>query len=181
MEQKKPGGLLVWARLLRGMAARNRNRLKKLVLTGLPLLLAAVYLFFVLQCLPDALHIQAVSRQSIGFGQVLSENRIDLESRILDASSYDYYGVLLSHTEGRFSEARQLRLRIACAFALVPLWKDQYINPNVYDGGQWRMTIVYEDREQSICGSNAHPPLYWLAAREIRSLYQSVEKAQKTG
>jgi len=37
-------------------------------------------------------------------------------------------------------------------------WQDEYVNPTILDGTQWKLKLVHGDREKKIYGSNMFPP-----------------------
>ncbi len=151
----------------------NKRTLKYCLAGGLLLGVLCLLLFglsFTARSLKAAAHIRSLRFESLGFGQVLFEYQLDLDTGLAEYNSYEYDGTLRTHKEGRLSDAQQKQLQRACGLALVPLWKDQYVDPRICDGDQWRMVIGYEDEEKGIFGSNAYPPFYWWLRRRISEI-----------
>ncbi|MCM1039030.1 MAG: hypothetical protein NC434_06860 [Ruminococcus sp.] len=124
-------------------------------------------------------NIRTLSYQSIGWGVVLVEYKFDFADDLVEVNYYDYDETLHTHREDTFSPEQQKKLRLACAFSLMPVWKWSYHNPAVSDGDQWEVMITYNNgKEKRTYGSNAYPLLYPLAHDTITSISDTLRQTE---
>ncbi|MDE5858967.1 MAG: hypothetical protein K2H23_01025 [Oscillospiraceae bacterium] len=73
-------------------------------------------------------------------------------------------------TDITVSENNLRELKMKMAFALVPFWFPEYINPTIMDGDMWGFYFYRGDSEKSVDGSNAYPFGYSMITRTLYEL-----------
>ncbi|MDE7303869.1 MAG: hypothetical protein K2N60_11185 [Oscillospiraceae bacterium] len=73
-------------------------------------------------------------------------------------------------TDITVSENDLRELKIKMAFALVPFWSSEYVNPMIMDGDMWGFHFYRGDSEKSVYGSNAYPFGYGMITRLLYEL-----------
>lgn len=146
----------------------NKTKLKKFAI-GILLLFTIFYLLCLIFCTVSVFQIRKLNYSSIGWGVVLVEYKLDFVNNLAEVNYYDFDGTLKTHREDSFSTKQQMKLRLACAISLMPVWRNEYYNPNVNDGDQWHLVITYDEKEKHTRGSNSYPLLYRVAYNAISS------------
>lgn len=152
----------------------RRTKFKKIVIRVL-VLFSAFYLLGLICCTVLVFHMRTLNYSSMGWGVVLVEYKFDFVNNLTEVNYYDYDGTLTTHKEDSFTKEQQMKLRLASAISLMPIWRNYYYNPAVSDGDQWFVIISYDEREKHTYGSNSYPFLYRVAYNMIRSVVDTIK------
>lgn len=152
----------------------RKVKLKRIVIIVLTLFIAS-YLLCLVYCTASVFKMHTLNYNSRAWGVVWAEYKLDFDNDLVEDNYYDFDGTLTAHYENTFSAGQQIKVRFACAISLMPIWKSRYINPNVFDGDQWELTVTYDGKEKQTYGSNAYPLLYRFAYGAIRSVIDTTE------
>lgn len=137
--------------------------------------LVVIYLLCLVYCTASVFTMQALTYNSMGWGAILAEYKLDFAEDSIELNYYDFDGTLSTHLESAFTPAQQAKVRLSCAISLMPLWRSAYDNPFVMDGDQWRTITVYNSGEKITYGSNSYPITYHFVYHTIMSVFDSVK------
>ena len=139
----------------------RRAAIRQWILRALALLLGG-YLVCALLSAVWLAELHTLRWRSMGWGMVLSEELLDLDSGTAEVSRFGFDQTLVSHTQAALSPDELRELRLVCTLALVPFWRSRYTDPRIADGDQWELTASYGKTEKVVSGSNAYPLFYRL-------------------
>ena len=143
----------------------------KKILVALLSLAITIYLMAVIASAVFMSRMTSLTYNATGFGVTLAEYQIDFEANTAERNYYNYDNTLSEHTKCFLTANQERKLKIIAAFPLMPLWKSNYNNPNIYDGNQWNLVKRYGNTKQITFGSNAYPLTYSFVLAAIQDVF----------
>lgn len=141
----------------------------KKILVALLSLAITIYLIAVIASAVFMSRMTSLTYNATDFGVTLAEYQIDFEANTAERNYYN--NTLSEHTKCFLTANQERKLKIIAAFFLIPLWKSNYNNINIYDGDQWNLVKRYGNTKQITFGSNAHPFTYHFVLAAIQDVF----------
>jgi len=113
-----------------------------------------------------------ITYQATAFGFVIRKDTVDFENNTAERIYFGWNGELgepYEQNKNSFDESEEFRIKLVFSLSLFPLWREEYVDWDVFDGDQYSIIRSYEDSESVVSGSNAYPLTYRFVMSAIEN------------